>query len=266
MAEGNGSCKALIRRQWKNSADWGLNWKTSVCTCETWRLSLYFYIDISMVKGSKSHTHTHTHTHIVICIRYPKDYVDYIKIPQNFTLFIIFWLFYKEKSCKMKINLRLSWKILLLRCLHIRQDDFDIHKQTVLLQAIQFNISTQFSFIWPIDRTLSGATIPDLNETGSNGNEWVFYIPQSSSITGTSPSDCLVSYLGHSLGGGLTLLQRCSRCILQPAGLHWNCVLTLNWIIWNRTVYMYKSGFAIKPNLNLKPLVRKWIRRTKFES
>ena len=41
-------------------------------------------------------------------------------------------------------------------------------------------------------------------------------IPQSSHITGTLPTDCLVSYLGHSLGGGLTPLQRCSQCILQP--------------------------------------------------
>ena len=37
---------------------------------------------------------------------------------------------------------------------------------------------------------------------GSDGNEGVLCIPQSSSITGTSPSDCLVSYPGHSLGGG----------------------------------------------------------------
>ena len=36
----------------------------------------------------------------------------------------------------------------------------------------------------------------------SDGNKGVLRIPQSSSITGTSPSDCLVSYLGHSLGGG----------------------------------------------------------------
>ena len=28
----------------------------------------------------------------------------------------------------------------------------------------------------------------------------VLHIPQNSSITGTSPSDCLVSYPGHSLG------------------------------------------------------------------
>ena len=34
----------------------------------------------------------------------------------------------------------------------------------------------------------------------SDGNEGVFNIPQSSSIIGTSPSDCLVSYPGNSLG------------------------------------------------------------------
>ena len=66
-----------------------------------------------------------------------------------------------------------------------------------------------------MDKALSGATTPDQSEPGSNGNEGVLCITQSPSITGTSPSDCLVSYLGHSLGD-LTPLQRCSRCILQP--------------------------------------------------
>ena len=56
----------------------------------------------------------------------------------------------------------------------------------------------------------------------SDGNEGVPRIPQSSKIPGASPSDCLVSYVGHSLGGGLTLLQRCSWCILQPqARISW---------------------------------------------
>ena len=65
------------------------------------------------------------------------------------------------------------------------------------------------SFIWPIDKTLSG--------TGSDGNEWVLYIPQSSSIIGASQSDCLVSYPGHLLLVGiLPFLQRSGRCILQP--------------------------------------------------
>ena len=49
--------------------------------------------------------------------------------------------------------------------------------------------------------TLSGATIPGQSRPSSIGNEWVLLIPQSSSITKTSPSDCLVSYPGQSIGG-----------------------------------------------------------------
>ena len=58
------------------------------------------------------------------------------------------------------------------------------------------------SSILPIDRALSGATTPSQSELGSDGNEGVLRIPQSSSTAGTPPSDCLVSYAGHSLGGG----------------------------------------------------------------
>ena len=72
--------------------------------------------------------------------------------------------------------------------------------KTVLLQAIQFNISTQFSSIWPIDRIISGVTSLGQREPESDGYEGVLHIPQSSSNTGTSPSDCLVSYPEHSLG------------------------------------------------------------------
>ena len=61
---------------------------------------------------------------------------------------------------------------------------------------------TQFSFIWPIDSTLLGATTPGQSEPRSNGNKEVLGIPQNSKITGMSPSDCLVSYAGHSLLGG----------------------------------------------------------------
>ena len=73
------------------------------------------------------------------------------------------------------------------------------------------------SSICPIDRILSGATTPGQSGPGSNGNEVVPHIPRSFSITRTSPSDYLMSYQWHSLwGGGLTPLERCSRCILQP--------------------------------------------------
>ena len=49
---------------------------------------------------------------------------------------------------------------------------------------------------------LSGATTLGQSGPGSDGNEGVLCTSQSSCITGTSPSDCLVSYTGHSLGGG----------------------------------------------------------------
>ena len=69
---------------------------------------------------------------------------------------------------------------------------------SVFFQTIQFSKIGEFRSIWPIDRTLSGATTPDLSGPGRDGNNGVLCIPQSSSITGASPSDCLVSYLGHS--------------------------------------------------------------------
>ena len=49
--------------------------------------------------------------------------------------------------------------------------------QTVLFQTIQFSKSTQFSSIWPIDRTLSGAPTPGQSEPGNDGNKGVPLIP-----------------------------------------------------------------------------------------
>ena len=48
-----------------------------------------------------------------------------------------------------------------------------------------------------------GTTIPGHSGPSSDGNEGVLRIPQSSSITGHSPSDCSVSYSVHSLDGVL---------------------------------------------------------------
>ena len=73
------------------------------------------------------------------------------------------------------------------------------------------------SFVWPIDRTLSGATNPGQSGHGSNGNEEVLHIPQSSSITGVSPSDCFVSYLGHSLGVSYLSAEMQSVYSIAPA-------------------------------------------------
>ena len=65
----------------------------------------------------------------------------------------------------------------------------------------------QFSPIWPIDRTLSDATSPGQKELENDGQEGVLKILQSSAITGTSPSNCLVSYRGHSLWGYYSLAE-----------------------------------------------------------
>ena len=65
--------------------------------------------------------------------------------------------------------------------------------KTVLFQTIQFSISMQFSFIYPIDMALSGASILGQSGPGNESNEGVIHIPHSPSITGISPLDCLVS-------------------------------------------------------------------------
>ena len=52
------------------------------------------------------------------------------------------------------------------------------------------------SSIWPIDKTLSSTTILGQSGLGSNCIERVLHIPQSSSITRTSSSDCLIALVG----------------------------------------------------------------------
>ena len=54
--------------------------------------------------------------------------------------------------------------------------------KTALFQEIQFSISSQFSSIWPIDRTLSGATTPGHNEPESDGNDGVRHIPKAPAL------------------------------------------------------------------------------------
>ena len=89
----------------------------------------------------------------------------------------------------------------------------------VLFQTIHFCISTKFSFIWPIDRSLSGATTPGQSGPGNSGNEGVLPISQTSSITRTSPSDCLVAYEGHSYEGSYLSAEKPS--VYSTAPTNW---------------------------------------------
>ena len=65
--------------------------------------------------------------------------------------------------------------------------------------------------------TLSGAATPGQSGPGSDGNEGVLRIHHSSSTAGTSPSDCLVSYLGHLLGGSYSSAEVQSVDSTAPA-------------------------------------------------
>ena len=64
---------------------------------------------------------------------------------------------------------------------------------------------------------LSGATTPGQSGPGSDGNEGVLHIPQIFSTAGTSPSDCLVSYPGHLLGGVLPLCSGAVSVFYSPS-------------------------------------------------
>ena len=104
-------------------------------------------------------------------------------------------------------------------------------------------LSMSNNSIWPINRTLSGATTVGQSGSGSDGSEGVLCIPQSSSITGISPSDSLVSYLGHSLWGSYPLCREAINVFYSPRGLgsfHENIVVSL----WHFQPYLMYMGFG----------------------
>ena len=91
-----------------------------------------------------------------------------------------------------------------------------LNDQTVLFQPIQFSISTQFSSIWPVDRTLWSANTPGKSGTGSDGNKGVFSIPRSCSITRASPSDCFCVISSILIGEVLPLCRDAVGLFYSP--------------------------------------------------
>ena len=74
----------------------------------------------------------------------------------------------------------------------------------------------------PIHKTLSGAITPVQSGPGSDDNEGVHHIPQSSSITGASPSDSLMTYPEHSLAwGGRSYLSAERQLMYSTAPADW---------------------------------------------
>ena len=85
---------------------------------------------------------------------------------------------------------------------------------------------------------LSGATMPGLSGPEGDGNKGVLRIPPSSSITGTSLSDCLVSYQDTSWGGVLPLCRVAVGVFYSPSQLNnywqWYCY---NFLM-NKTIHL----------------------------
>ena len=95
--------------------------------------------------------------------------------------------------------------------------------------------------MWPKDRALSGATTPGQNGPGRDDNEGVLRIPQSSSITGTSPSDCLMSYIWTLVAGDVLPPCRDAVCkFYRSSQLGWIYCYALS------CNYLYKMDYTGK--------------------
>ena len=123
---------------------------------------------------------------------------------------------------------------------------YSLIMKTFLFQAIQFNQTIRFTISMPLVLfnpyigPLSGATTPGQSGPGSDGNEGVLRIPQSSSNAGTSPSDCLVSYPGHSLGRSYPFAEKQSVYSTAPA----------DWAIyWGRGYLQYLASSKVSLNI-----------------
>ena len=107
-----------------------------------------------------------------------------------------------------------------------------LYRWRSLFQTIQFITSTQVIPIWPIESILSGSITPGQSGSGSDGNKGVLGIPQSSKITGASPSDCLESYIRTFFGGVVLLLCRFGVSVLYSLSRlgqdWWNILLAIN--------------------------------------
>ena len=88
-------------------------------------------------------------------------------------------------------------------------------------------------------------------DLGAMAMKEVLCIPQSSSIARTSPSDCLVSYPGHSLGGVLSLGREALGVFYSPSRLGKSLVRRPNIAIINKIKKKKKKKKESLPNSGL---------------
>ena len=100
------------------------------------------------------------------------------------------------------------------------------------------SVEVSNSSIWSIDRTLSSATTQDQREPGSDDNEKVLYISQSTRITGASLSDCLVSYPEYSLEESYPFAK--IQSVYSTAPANWDCVSIIYKVEIHKTIILCK--------------------------
>ena len=129
--------------------------------------------------------------------------------------------------------------------------------QIFLIQTIQFSISLHFSSIRLVYRAQSGTTTPGKSGPASDGNEGMLRIPQSSSITEASPSDCLASYLGYSLGESYPSAEVPSVYSTRLGKkLNWG---RFKWIFY-KVLHYLENNIQFYTNIFMKPVIITWIR------
>ena len=92
--------------------------------------------------------------------------------------------------------------------------------------------------------------MPGQSEPESGDNEGVLHIPQSSSITGVSPSNCLVSYPGHSLGESYPSAEKQSMYSTAPT----DWAMTHAILVGTTTLNQSRSGSNGKERVFCPPL------------
>ena len=121
-----------------------------------------------------------------------------------------------SKYCQISLTIQLSISHLFTQ----------LNDQTFLFQTIQFSMNHLFAHSLNVKQFCLTHRLDPIrcyhssqSGPGNNGNEGVLCIPQSSSITGASSSDCLVSYIGHSLGESYLSVE--IQSVYSTASANW---------------------------------------------
>ena len=176
----------------------------NLAPCEFWlspKLRGCHYDTIEEMKKSCDEGHWHTHTRGLPC-GLPEFVRTVQQVHFSWSRFLRRGVEFHVCNINKSVHTKKVWKSI----------SWSSYVNIVPSWQKQFSsiwyINISYINIWYINNTLSGAITLGQSWSGSNGNEGVLRIPQSSRISGTSPSDCLVSYQETCCGVVLPLQKK----------------------------------------------------------